>query len=127
MGSLNYKIDEKNLVLEKQKIWNRLKGNRLLRQKKEECRKGYFLEEKCYTFKNESYYKIHRMMGEYYIKVSDYENISFKQSEVLLYSYTFHGFMTIKCHAKFTQYSEKLFISPLTVPNHFKMYDLEKE
>ncbi len=127
MGSLNFTLDENQYLSEKQKIWNQLNENRLLRQKKEECRTGRFLREKCYTFRNESYYKILRMMGEYYIKVSDYENIGLRQSEITLYSYTFHGLKTLKCYAKFTKYSDKLFISQATTRDYFKMYDLEKE
>jgi hypothetical protein len=127
MGSLNLKLEERDFLSEKQRIWNQLNENRLLRQKKEECRKGRFLHEKCYTFKNESYYKILRMMGEYYIKVSDYEKITLKQSIVTLYSYTFHGLKTMKCYAKFTKYSDKLFISEVSTRDYFKMYDLEKE
>ncbi len=127
MGSLNFKYNENNFLSQKQKIWNQLNENRLVRQKREECRRGRFLEEKCYTFKNESYYKILRMMGEYYIKVSDYENIGFQQSELTLYSYTFHGLKTMKCYVKFTKYSDKLFIARTTIRDYFKMYDLEKE
>jgi hypothetical protein len=126
MGSLNFKLDETNYLSEKQKIWDQLNENRLLRQKREECRTGRFLNEKCYTFKNESYYKILRMMGEYYIKVSDYEKVSLKQLKVTLYSYTFHGLKTMECYAKFTKYSDKLFISQATTRDYFKMYDLEK-
>jgi hypothetical protein len=127
MGNLNFKLDETHYPSENQRIWNQLNENRLLSQKKEACRTGRLLNEKCYTFKNESYYKILRMMGEYYIKVADYDAIGSKPTEILLYSYTFHGLKTIKCYAKFMKYSDKLFVTQPTSCDYFKMYDLEKE
>jgi len=80
---------------------------------------------KCYMIENIYYYKVIGMQATYYLKVSDYNNISLNQNAYTLYEYTVQGFIEVKSYIKSMEFSDILFIAP-TITSQFKMYDLEK-
>jgi hypothetical protein len=80
---------------------------------------------KCYMIDNIYYYKVIGMQAAYYLKVSDYNNISLKQNTYTLYEHTVQGFIEIKSYIKSMKTSDILFIAT-NITSQFKMYDLEK-
>jgi len=81
---------------------------------------------KLHIFNNIAYYRVMGMRDSYYLKVSDYANITLKQNLIILYKETIKGFITINSYIKSIECSDILFIAAPTVENRFKMCDLEK-
>lgn len=81
---------------------------------------------KCYTFDDETYYKAKSMKRNFYIKVSDYENLSVSQAAIVIYEYTLQGLQQIKSFIRLMESHDILFIAGPRISTQFKMYDLEK-
>ncbi|RRS30036.1 MAG: hypothetical protein P794_08770 [Epsilonproteobacteria bacterium (ex Lamellibrachia satsuma)] len=113
--------------LEKQKILNQLNQERLFRQKNDEMQKKRFENKKIYTIQNKKYYKIMDFKHSYYIKVENYKNISYAQTTVLLYTYTFTTMTVRKGLAKIDKATERILISNDALRIYFKPYILEEE
>ncbi len=79
----------------------------------------------CYVFDNVSYYKVISRKATYYIKISDYESVTLKQSAIILYEQTRNGLIKIKTYIKSIEFSDILFIAP-SITTNFNMFDLEK-
>jgi cyanophycinase-like exopeptidase len=81
---------------------------------------------KCYIFDNVCYYKVVGRNATYYIKVSDYHNVTLSQKAITLYEKTLHGLMQIKSYIKSMGYSDILFIAAPSITSSFSMFNLEK-
>lgn len=113
--------------LEKKNILNHLNEQRLSRQKNKEIQKKRFENKKIYTIQNKQYYKIVDMKRAYYLEVDSCENISYAQSIVLLYTYTFATMTARKGLAKIDKATERILISNDALRVYFKPYTLEEE
>lgn len=113
--------------LEKKNILNHLNEQRLSHQKNGEMQKKRFENKKIYTIQNEQYYKIIDMKRTYYLEVESFENISYAQSIVLLYTYTFATMTARKGLAKIDKATERILISNDALRVYFKPYTLEEE
>ena len=113
--------------LEKKNILNRLNEQRLFRQENEKIQKKRFENKKIYTIQNKQYYKIIDMKRAYYLEVESCENISYAQSIVLLYTYTFATMTARKGLAKIDKATERILISNDALRVYFKPYALEEE
>jgi hypothetical protein len=81
---------------------------------------------KYYIFDNVYYYKVVGRKSTYYIKVSDYHNITLSQKAITLYEKTLHGLIQIKSYIKSIEFSDILFIAAPSITSNFNMFDLEK-
>ncbi|WP_415408172.1 hypothetical protein ACLHDG_06370 [Sulfurovum sp. CS9] len=113
--------------LEKKNILNHLNEQRLSRQENEEIQKKRFENKKIYTIQNKQYYKIIDMKRAYYLEVDSCKNISYAQSMVLLYTYTFATMTARKGLAKIDKATERILISNDALRVYFKPYTLEEE
>jgi len=113
--------------LEKKNILNHLNEQRLSRQENEEIQKKRFENKKIYTIQNKQYYKIIDMNRAYYLDVESCKNISYAQSIVLLYTYTFATMTARKGLAKIDKATKRILISNDALRVYFKPYTLEKE
>lgn len=112
---------------EKKNILNHLNEQRLLRQKNEEIQKKRFENKKIYTIENKKYYKINDIKRAYYLEVESCKNISYAQSMILLYTYTFATMTARKGLAKIDKATERILISNDILRVYFKPYTLEEE
>ena len=85
-----------------------------------------FDNKKCYVFDDVCYYKVISRKSTYYIKVSDYHNITLKQTAITLYKKTLHELIQIKSYIKSIELSDILFIAAPSITSNFNMFDLEK-
>ena len=76
-------------LFEKNKIWNKLNKERLLRQKNKEMDKQRLANKKIYTICNKKYYKLIGMRNDYYLKANSLKNLSASKFAIELYRYTF--------------------------------------
>lgn len=113
--------------LEKKNVLNHLNEQRLSRQKNEEIQKKRFKNKKIYTIQNKQYYKIIDMKRAYYLEVESCENISYAQSIVLLYTYTFATMTARKGLTKIDKATERILVSNDALRVYFKPYTLEVE
>ena len=113
--------------LEKKNILNHLNEQRLSRQENEEIQKKRFENKKIYTIQNKQYYKIIDMKRAYYLEVDSCKNISYAQSIVLLYTYTFATMTARKGLAKIDKATERILISNDALRVYFKPYTLEED
>ncbi|OQX77025.1 MAG: hypothetical protein B6D54_02760 [Epsilonproteobacteria bacterium 4484_65] len=113
--------------LEKKNILNHLNEQRLSRQKNEKIQKERFENKKIYMIQNKQYYKIIDMKRAYYLEVESCKNISYAQSIVLLYTYTFATMTARKGLAKIDKATERILISNDALRVYFKPYALEEE
>ena len=121
-----YKIDIFT-PLEKKNILNHLNKQRLSRQKNEEIQKKRFENKKIYTIQNKQYYKIIDMNRAYYLEVDSCKNISYAQSIVLLYTYTFATMTARNGLAKIDKATERILLSNDALRVYFKPYTLEED
>jgi len=111
---------------EKAQIWKALNDARLARRERKKEEKEFTF--KCYTFRNEKYYKIHGMKGDYYIEVDAYHGLTQQHQTLTLYGYSFMGMKSLKCYVKKVPYTkDKLLISQATTRDYFRLYRLELE
>lgn len=75
---------------DKNRIWNKLNEERLLRQKKEMDRER-LSNKKVYTINDKKYYKLIGMRNDYYLKINSLKNLSTSKLVVELYRYAFRG------------------------------------
>ncbi len=113
--------------LEKKNILNHLNEQRLYRQENEEIQKKRFENKKIYIIQNKQYYKIIDMKRAYYLEVLSCKNISYAQSVVLLYTYTFATMTARKGLAKIDKSTERILLSNDALRVYFKPYTLEEE
>ncbi len=113
--------------LEKKNILNHLNEQRLSRQENEEIQKKRFENKKIYIIQNKQYYKIIDMKRAYYLEVLSCKNISYAQSVVLLYTYTFATMTARKGLAKIDKSTERILLSNDALRVYFKPYTLEEE
>ena len=113
--------------LEKKNILNHLNEQRLSWQRNEEIQKKRFENKKIYTIQNKQYYKIIDMNCAYYLDVESCKNISYAQSIVLLYTYTFATMTARKGLAKIDKATERILLSNDALRVYFKPYTLEEE
>ena len=81
---------------------------------------------KCYIFDNVAYYKMVGRKSTYFIKVSDYHNITLKQTAITLYEKTLNEFIQIKSYIKSIEFSDIVFIAAPSITSNFNMFNLEK-
>lgn len=113
--------------LEKKNIWDQLNEKRLLRQKNAENQKKRFEKKKIYTIQNKKYYRIHDFKYAYYLEVESCRNLSYSQTVILLYTYTFATMTARKGLAKIDRVTERIMISNDALRVYFKPYCLEEE
>ena len=113
--------------LEKKNILNHLNEQRLSRQENEEIQKKRFENKKIYAIQNKQYYKIIDLKRAYYLEVESCENISYTQSMVLLYTYTFATMTARKGLAKIDKATERILLSNDAIRVYFKPYSFEEK
>ena len=113
--------------LEKKNILNYLNEQRLCRQENEEIQKKRFENKKIYTIQNKQYYKIIDMNRAYYLDVESCKNISYTQSIVLLYTYTFATMTARRGLVKIDKATERILLSNDALRVYFKPYTLEEK
>jgi hypothetical protein len=123
----NRKTTDLFTPLEKKNILNQLNEKRLLHQKNEEMQKKRFEKKKIYTIQNKKYYKIYDFKHAYYVEVESCKNISYAQTTILLYTYTFATMTARKGLAKIDKVTEKILVSNDVLRVYFKSFTLEEE
>jgi len=114
-------------ALEKKNILNDLNEQRLYRQKNEEIRKKQFKNKKIYIIQNKAYYKVCDFMRAYYLEVESCKKISYSQSTLLLYTYTYATMTARKGLAKIDKATKRILISRNVLRVYFKPFTLEEE
>ncbi len=110
----------------KNKIWNKLNEERLLRQKNKEMDRQRLSNKKIYTINDKKYYKLIGMRNDYYLKENSLKNLSASKLVVQLYRYTFSGLKVQGGLIKLDKTTNKIFASDDTL--HvvcFEPYELE--
>ena len=110
----------------KNKIWNKLNEERLLRQKNKEMDRQRLSNKKIYTINDKKYYKLIGMRNDYYLKENSLKNLSASKLVVKLYRYTFSGLKVQSGLIKLDKTTNKIFASDDTL--HvvcFEPYELE--
>lgn len=80
---------------------------------------------KTYLFDDTTYYKVRGKKSYFYIKVSNFDELTSHQINMTLYEYTASGLVKVRAYVKSIDYSDILLISAPTVSSPFKMHDLE--
>jgi len=113
-------------LFEKNKIWNKLNEERLLRQKNKEIEKQRLANKKIYTIEHKKYYKLIGMRNDYYLQEKSLKNLSDSKRSVELYRYTFSGLKAQSGLIKLDKTANKIFISDDTLRVvYFESYELE--
>ncbi len=113
-------------LFEKNKIWNKLNEERLLRQENEERDRQRLSNKKIYTINDKKYYKLIGMRNDYYLQENSLKHFSASKFIVELYRYTFSGLKAQCGLMKQDKTTNKIFVSDDTLRVVcFEPYELE--
>ncbi len=112
-------------LFEKNKTWNKLNEERLLRQKNREIDKKRLANKKMYVIGNKKYYKLIGMRNDYYLQENSLKNLSTSKCVIALYRYSFSGLKTQRGLIKIDK-TNKILISDDTLRVvYFESYEIE--
>ena len=111
----------------KKDILNEINDKRLEKQFYNDMEKRRIYNKKVYTFDLRYFYKFEHMDREYYMEVTDVQNLSNEAHIFTLYHKTFGELKMKDFLIKIELYSDKIFISDDVLRIYFKGYSLENE
>ncbi len=124
------KVEPKNKKYSAQRkkdILNEINDKRLEKQFYNDMEKRRIYNKKVYTFDLRYFYKFEHMDREYYMEVTDVQNLSNEAHIFTLYHKTFGELKMKDFLIKIELYSDKIFISDDVLRIYFKGYSLENE
>ncbi len=111
---------------EKSDILEKLDKKRRRNQEKKRLHKCTFGNKKIYTLENREFYKILDLGRDYYIKIEDCQNHSYRPELITLYHQGFDGLKKTKVLVKFRTDTDKIYISEDALRVYFKASSLEE-
>ena len=113
-------------LFEKNKTWNKLYEEKLLRQKNREIDKKRLANKKMYVIDNKKYYKLIGMRNDYYLQTNSLKNLSTSKCTIELYRYSFSGLKTQRGLIKLDKATNEILISDNTLRVvYFESYEIE--
>ena len=113
-------------LFEKNKTWNKLYEEKLLRQKNREIDKKRLANKKIYVIDNKKYYKLIGMRNDYYLQANSLKNLSTSKCVIELYRYSFSGLKTQRGLIKLDKATNEILISDDTLRVvYFESYEIE--
>ena len=111
---------------EKSDILEKLDQKRRRNQEKNRLHKCTFGNKKIYILENREFYKILDLGRDYYIKIEDCHNHSYRPELITLYHQGFDGLKKTKVLVKFKTDTDKIYISEDALRVYFKESSLEE-